>query len=51
MNFKCGNFNNKLITFTLLNETGVLLTETAGGVTTNYNRPWVLVLKCKGLTE
>jgi len=51
MNFKCGNFNNKLVTFTLLNETGVLLTETAGGVTTNYNRPWVLVLKCKGLTE
>jgi len=51
MNFKCGNFNNKLVTFTLLNETGVLLTETVGGVTADYNRPWVLVMKCKGLTE
>ena len=51
INFKCGNFNNKLVTFTLVNENGVLLTETVGGVTADYNRPWVLVMKCKGLTE
>jgi len=51
MNFKCGNFNNKTINFQLLNETGVLLKEVGTVFTTDYDRPWVCVLKCKGLME
>jgi hypothetical protein len=51
MNFKLGNFNNKTINFQLLNETGVTLKEIGTLSTTEYNRPWVLVLKCKGLME
>ena len=51
INFKCGNFNNKTVNFQLLTENNVLLTQTAAAATTNYNQPWVLVLKCKGLTE
>jgi hypothetical protein len=51
MNFKCGNFNNKTINFQLLNETGILLKEVGTVYTTDYNRPWVCVLKCKGIME
>ena len=51
MNFKCANFNNKTVNFQLLNETGVTLKEVGTVYTTEYNRPWVIVLKCKGLIE
>ena len=53
MNFKCGNFNNKDINFQLLNENGILLTQATGAplVTSNFNQPWTIVMKCKGLME
>ena len=51
INFKCGNFNNKNINFQLLNENGILLTQNNGGGATNYNQPWTIVMKCKGLME
>ena len=53
MNFKCANFNNKAVNFQLLNEDGILLTQASGAplVTENYNQPWTIVMKCKGLME
>ena len=51
INFKCGNFNNKNINFQLLNENGILLTQNNGGGATNFNQPWTIVMKCKGLME
>jgi len=50
-NFKCGNFNNKDLNFQLLNQNGELLTENSGGGYGNYDRPWTIVMKCKGLME
>ena len=50
MNFKCGNFNNKDLNFQLLNQNGQLLTQNDGGAV-NYNQPWTIVMKCKGLME
>jgi len=50
-NFKMGNFNGKTIKFQLLNENGVTLKEVGTVYTTEYNRPWVCILKCKGLME
>jgi hypothetical protein len=52
INFKFLNFNNKEVKFTMLTEDDTILRETPdGGAIEYYNKPWVLILKCKGYTE
>ena len=52
INFKFLNFNNKEVKFTMLTEDGIILTETPNQhAEENYNKSWILVLKCKGYTE
>jgi hypothetical protein len=51
-NFRCENFNNKLVHFQLYEEVNVLLTSNffASGID-DYNGSWTLVLKMTGVVN